>query len=436
MNPRTMNNFVARGIALAVSAGIALAVWTGVARAQNLPSAAAIDAMLRAAVERKDVPGVVALVTNRDRVLYRGAFGVADVSTGRALSMDALFRIASMTKPVTSLALMQLVEQGKLGLDDPAEKYLPELIGLKVFESFDPATGEYKLRPASKHPTVRQFLTHTSGLAYPFTSETWRDFKPKPGETYPFGGPLLFEPGERWHYSTSTDVVGRLVEVISGQKLEDYFRQHIFAPLNMSDTSYNVPLEKAARLVAAQQRAGGRMNGAVVLQSPQPGLTIAAPVGGGGLASTADDYGRFMRMLLNGGALDGARVLKSETVALMGQNHIGTLGVPALKTALPRSADFTFIADGRDKFGLGFLITADQVPGKRSPGSLSWGGINNTYFWVDPNRGIAGVILMQYLPFADPKALALHDAFERATYQLAAAELNSPIPGPSFSLAR
>jgi methyl acetate hydrolase len=427
MNPRTIRNFIAAGLALAVSAGVA--------RAQNVPGAEAIDAVLRAAVERQDVPGVVALVTTRDRVLYRGAFGVADVSTGRTLSTDALFRIASMTKPVTSLALMQLVEQGKLALDDPADKYLPELAGLKVFESFDPATGEYKLRPAARRPTVRQFLTHTSGLAYPFTSEIWRDFKPKPGESYPFGGPLLFEPGERWHYSTSTDVVGRLVEVISGQKLEEYFRQHIFAPLKMNDTSYNVPAEKATRLVAAQQRAGERMDGAVVLQSPQPGLAIAAPVGGGGLASTADDYGRFVRMLLNRGVLDGARVLKAETIALMGRNQIGTIGVPALKTALPRSADFTFIADGRDKFGLGFLITADQIPGKRSPGSLSWGGINNTYFWVDPSRGIAGVILMQYLPFADPKALALHDEFERAAYQLAAAEQKSSAPTPALSFA-
>ena len=265
---------------------------------------------------------------------------------------------------------------------------------------------------------MRHVLTHTSGLAYPFTSATWRDFKPRAGETYPFGGPLLFDPGERWHYSTSTDVVGRLVEVVSGQKLEDYFRQHIFAPLKMSDTSYNVPQEKGARLVAAQQRAGERMDGAIVLQTPQPGLTIPAPIGGGGLASTANDYGRFVRMFLNGGELDGARVLKAETVALMGQNAMGVVSVPALKTHLPRSADFSFIADGRDKWGLGFLITVDQVPGKRSPGSLSWGGINNTYFWIDQSRGIAGVILMQYLPFADAKALAVYDAFERGAYQL------------------
>jgi len=190
----------------------------------------------------------------------------------------------------------------------------------------------------------------------------------------------------------------------------------------MSDTSYNVPQEKSARLAAAQQRGGERMDGAIELQTPQPGLTIPEPIGGGGLASTANDYGRFMRMLLNSGELDGARVLKAETVTLMGQNNIGPLSVPALKTALPRSADFSFIADGRDKWGLGFLITTDQVPGKRFPGSLSWGGINNTYFWIDPNRGVAGVILMQYLPFADIKALAAYDAFERSAYQLVSAE--------------
>jgi CubicO group peptidase (beta-lactamase class C family) len=403
--------------------GVTVAALTGAADAQTAspqgqlkltsPEGAALDASLRGAVERKDVPGVVALITDRAHVLYQGAFGVADVATGRPLTADALFRIASMTKPVTSVALMQLIEQGKIGLDDPAEKYLPELANLKVIESFDAATGDYRLRPASRPPTVKHFLTHTSGLAYPFTSAIWRDFKPHAGETYPFGGPLLFDPGERWHYSTSTDVVGRLVEVVSHQKLEDYFREHIFIPLKMDDTSYNVPEAKGPRLVAQQQRAGEKMDGAIVLQNPQAGLTIASPIGGGGLASTASDYGRFMRMLLNGGALDGVRVLKAE---------IGAVSVPALKTALPRSADFTFIADGRDKWGLGFLITTDQLPGKRSPGSLSWGGINNTFFWIDPARGIAGVIMMQYLPFADAKALTTYDAFERGAYQLVNAE--------------
>src|SRR6476646_6510854 len=285
-------------ILFTISVGVAALI--GTASAQNSPGSLALDASLRGAVERKDVPGVVALVTDRDQVLYQSAFGVADVSTGRPLTADALFRIASMTKAVTSVALMQLIEQGRLGLDDPAEKYLPELANLKVIESFDPATRDYKVRPASKAPTVRHFLTHTSGLGYPFTSATIRDFKPRAGEAYPFGGPLLFDPGERWHYSTSTDVVGKLVEKVSGQKLEDYFREHIFVPLKMNDTSYNVPEAKGPRLVAQQQRAGAQMDGAVELQNPQPGLTIADPVGGGGLTSTADDYARFVRMLLNG----------------------------------------------------------------------------------------------------------------------------------------
>ncbi|HZL95321.1 MAG TPA: serine hydrolase domain-containing protein [Vicinamibacterales bacterium] len=395
---------------------MAIALFVGAVQAQT--ATVPIDSALRSAVERGDVPGIVALVTDRERVLYRGAFGVGDVASKSPLTVDSMFRIASMTKAITSLALMQLVEQGKLGIEDPVDEYLPEMAKLPVFESFDASTREYRLRPSTRPMTVRHVLTHTSGLGYPFTSATLRDFMPRAGESYP-DGPLLFEPGERWLYGTSTDIVGRLVEEISGQKLEDYFREHIFAPLKMADTSYNVPQDKAGRVVAAQQREGERMDGKIVLQSPQPALTVPRPIGGGGLVSTVDDYGRFVRMLLNGGELAGVRVLDVQTVASMGQNAIGKVSVPALKTALPRSADFTFIADGRDKWGLGFLITVDQVPGKRSPGSLSWGGINNTYFWIDPSRGIAGVIMMQYLPFADAKALAVYDAFERAVYQMA-----------------
>jgi methyl acetate hydrolase len=409
-----MKRALAKAIVLA-----AISTALPIAPATAQPATAPIDNALRGAVEHGEAPGVVALVTDRNGVLYRGAFGVADVETKRPMAVDSMFRIASMTKAITSLALMQLVEQGKLTIEDPVEKYLPEMAGLKVFESFDPATGAYKLRPASRSVTVRHALTHTSGLGYGFTSATVRDFKPKAGEKYPFGAPLLFDPGEQWVYGTSTDVVGRLVEVISGQKLEDYFRQHIFEPLKMVDTSYTVPQAKGARMVAGQRRGGDKMDGAIVLQPTQPSLAVANPSGGGGLASTVDDYGRFVRALLNGGVLDGARILKAETVALMGQNAIGDVKVPALKSAMPNSEDFTFIADGRDKWGLGFLITVDQAPGKRSPGSLSWGGISNTYFWVDPSRGIGGVIMMQYLPFADAKALAAYDAFERAVYQVA-----------------
>ncbi|MBI4886983.1 MAG: beta-lactamase family protein [Acidobacteria bacterium] len=377
---------------------------------------AGIDRVLADAVARRDIPGVVAMATDRTRVLYRGAFGTADASSGRALAADAMFRIASMTKAVTSVAAMQLVEQRRLSLDDPAAKYLPELADLKVVASFDARTGAYTVRPAARTVTVRHLFTHTSGLGYNFTSPIVRDFTPRAGEQYA-AGPLVFEPGERWLYGTSTDWVGRLVEVLSGQTLETYFREHIFAPLGMHDTSYTVPGGKGARLVKVHRRGS---DGAFALDAVQPPLEVARPIGGGGLASTADDYIRFLQMLLNGGRLGEARILSADTVRLMGSNQIGSLGVPALKTAMPeRSADFTFVADGRDKWGLGFLITAAQAPGARSAGSLSWGGINNTYFWVDPARGIAGVILMQFLPFADSKALAVYGAFERAVYAAA-----------------
>ena len=386
------------------------------ANAQQPQSSSAIDEAMRGAVARKEVAGVVVMAADRKGIIYQGAFGVADIADARPLKLDALFRIASMTKAVTSTAAMQLVEQGRFAIEDPVEKYLPEFAKLSVFESFDGGTGAYRLRPAAKAVTVRHLLTHTSGLGYAFTNPTVRDFKPRAGEEYPVG-PLVFEPGERWLYSTSTDWVGRLVEKVSGQSLEDYFRQHIFTPLGMADTFYFVPKDKEARLVTVNRRIA---DGSIVKESVQPPTSGFTPIGGGGLSSTAYDYLRFTRALLNGGELDGARILSAGTVALMGQNHIGAVGVPAQKTALPdRSDDFSFIADGRDKWGLGFLITADAVPGKRSAGSLSWGGINNTYYWLDPTRGITGVILMQFLPFADRKALSLYDAFERGVYQIA-----------------
>lgn len=393
---------------------------SGTEQDHNLNGSDAVDVVLRTAIEQSDVPGAVALITDRDGVLYQGAFGVADVASHKPLSLGSMFRIASMSKPITSLAVMQLAEQGKLRLEDAAEQHLPVLGKLKVIESFDVATGGYVLRHPKGPPTVKQLLTHTSGLGYPFTSSIIRDIKLRPGDEQPFGGPLLFDPGERWHYGTSTDVAGALVEAVSGQTLVDFFREHIFTPLKMSDTSYNVPQNKESRLVAAQRRGGDKMDGVIEVQHLQPGLTIESPIGGGGLVSTANDYGRFLRAFLNGGELDGARVAMPETIAAMSRNAAGDIRVPALKTALPRSADFSFINDGRDQWSLGFLITADQVPGKRSPGSLSWGGINNTYFWIDPERGIAGTILMQYLPFADTKALAVYDAFERAAYELIA----------------
>jgi methyl acetate hydrolase len=406
-----------------VTAGLLLTAATHATQSSQVDRRAAtravsLDEALTAAVTRKDVPGIVAMAANRDGLVYQGAFGMADVARARPMTLDAILRIASMTKAITSVAAMQLIEQDRIGLDDPVEKYLPDLAHLSVFESFDSRTGAYTVRPVTKALTVRRLLTHTSGLGYNFTSPIVRDFKPRGGERYA-AGPLLFEPGERWLYGTSTDWVGRLVEAVSGKTLDEYFRERILGPLGMSDTFFNVPENRYSRLVTVHHR---QSDGTLVEQANQPTPAVTEFNGGGGLSSTASDYIRFLRMLLNHGRLGGARILSADTVALMGRNQIGELGVGALKTAMPeRSNDFTFIDDGRDKWGLGFLITTAHVTGKRSAGSLSWGGINNTYFWIDPTRGVAGVIMMQFLPFADAKALAVYDTFERGVYHLAGA---------------
>jgi CubicO group peptidase (beta-lactamase class C family) len=334
------------------------------------------------------------------------------------MTPDAIFRIASMTKAVTSVAAMQLYEQRRFALDDPAEKFFPEFANPMVFESFDAASGTYKLRPAATKINIRQLLTHTSGLGYGFTSSTLRDFKPREGERYAVG-PLLFEPGTDWTYGSGVDWVGRLVEKLSGKNLEEYFREHIFEPLRMRDTFYNVPEPQQSRRVTNHRRPGGRADAAAVEMPNQPQRPATSFNGGGGLSSTALDYIRFQRMILNRGTLDGARILSPATVALMSQNQIGNVGVRALKSAQPElSMDFTFVDDTRDKWGLGFQITTRHVAGKRSSGSLSWGGINNTYFWIDPSSGVAGVIMLQLLPFADTKSLAVYDAFERGVYRL------------------
>jgi methyl acetate hydrolase len=419
-----------RRVALIVVA-TGLLLTTGI-RAKQSPRnnrlaarSAALDEQLSAAVARGDVPGLVVIAAARDRVLYQGVFGEAEVGRKRPMTADAIFRIASMTKPVTSVAAMQLYEQSRFALDDPAEKYLPELANLMVIESFDPATGTYKVRPAAKKVTIRHLFTHTSGLGYGFTSAIIRDFKPREGEAYA-AGPLLFEPGTQWMYGSSVDWLGRLVERLSGQNLEEYFRAHIFAPLRMPDTFYNVPEPKQQRRVTVHRRQDGRADAPLTEQPNQPPPPASTFNGGGGLLSTAGDYIRFERMILNGGTLDGAQILSADTVRLMGQNHIGEVGVRAVNTALPNlSMDFTFIDDRKDKWGLGFLITTRDVVGKRSAGSLSWGGIDNTYFWIDPARGIVGVVMMQLLPFADTKALAIYDTFERGVYRLTDESLKS-----------
>ena len=390
-----------------------------------------IDDLLRAAVAQNKVPAVAAMVSVGDKITYEGAAGKRDTLKGTPLTTDSIFHIASMTKPVTSVAVMQLVESGRVKLDAPAANYLPELAQVQVLESFDPATKKAKLRPPKTPPTIRQLLTHTSGFAYEFIDPELHSYVEAQGVPSLFQGddsflraPLMFDPGTRWEYGINSDWLGRLVEKISGQTLEDYFRQHIFQPLGMNDTFFNVPAEKQARVVSVHQR---QDDGSLVQSPPQPFTPVRFFSGGGGLYSTASDYLKFERMLLNGGKLGGKRILRRATVALMFHNQIGGLQLVQLHSQMPQFAkDPMRIPGSLDKFGLGFAINTQPVAGGRSAGSLAWAGIFNTFFWIDPPRKTCAVILMQLLPFSDDAAISLVEQFERAVYANSAAASAPP----------
>jgi methyl acetate hydrolase len=379
-------------------------------------AAAAIAGVLASAVERGDTPGVVGLVVDRDRVLFEDAAGRLDVGRDIALKPNAIFKIASMTKPVTSVAIMMLLEQGRLTLDDPVSKYLPGFERLQVITKFNAADGTYETRPAKRAMTLRHLLTHTSGIGYGFSSPVVARLQQ--GNTKAeWELPLLNDPGERWTYSASTRVLGLIVEKITGESLEAYLQEHLFVPLGMVDTSFAVASAKQSRVITIYSHVDGKFQ-------PLTGVTIpsmpAPPYrGDGGLYSTARDYGQFIRMLLNHGHLGETRILSAKSVALMSRNQIGAIFVSQQPAADPTMTRPFPLGAGRDKFGFGFQVTtASDDPGKqRSPGSLSWAGIYNTEFWIDPKRGLGGVLLMQYLPFYDEAALRTLREFEAAVYE-------------------
>lgn len=378
---------------------------------------AALQQVLSQAVDRNDTPGVVGLVVDRRGVLFEGAAGKLDVARNVPLPVDAIFNIASMTKPVTSVAIMMLFEQGKLSLEDPVSKYLPGFDNPQVMTKFNEADGTYETRPAKRPITLCNLLTHTSGIAYGFTSPALARLM-KDSEKSEWEFPLQHDPGEKWTYGAGTRVLGLVVEKITGQTLEAFDQEHIFRPLGMIDTSYAVPADKLPRLIKTYTHADG------TFKEQQPGRPIpTTPTppfrGDGGLYSTASDYGKFMRMLLNGGRLGSVRILSAKSVRLMGENQIGpvfvsqqTIGLPALSKPFPLGA-------GHDKFGLGFQLTSagPDTATYRRAGSMSWAGLFNTEFWIDPHTGIAGVLLMQYLPFYDDSAIRTLREFEAAVYK-------------------
>ena len=385
-----------------------------------------IDAALRCAVEVGEVPGVVAMAGTADDTLYEGAFGVRDPARGPAMTLDTVFRIHSMTKAITSVAAMQLVEEGRLALEAPVpdigEKALNDP---QVLEGFD-AAGAPILRPARRPITLRHLLTHTAGFTYEvWNADTLRYVEAtgaprfNSGRRAALNRPLAFDPGERWEYGINIDWAGRIVEELSGWNLDEYIRERICVPLGMDDTSYVPSVPQQARLAGAHQR---MPDGTLVVQELPPPAMPEFFGGGGGLYSTGRDYLRFLRMLLNGGSLDGARVLRPDTVALMNRNHIGDLAAGTLTSYAPEmSNDVDFFPGAALRWGLGYMINLERGPNGRSAGTLSWAGLRNSYYWLDPTAGVAGVILTQILPFADPAVLRLLGEFERGVYALAEA---------------
>jgi methyl acetate hydrolase len=385
-----------------------------------MQSKAEIDQVLRQKSDAKEIPGVVAMAATGKEVIYQGAFGKRDLSKDDAMTLDSVFWIASMTKAVTAAGAMQLVEQGKLSLEAPIGELLPDLAAPQVLEGFD-VNGEPKLRPA-KHPiTLRHLMTHTAGFAYNMWNGDMVQYLEKTGlpavtscKNDALKTPLMTDPGTRWEYGINLDFVGKAVEAVSGKKLDAYLRDHLFTPLGMTDTGFRIGDAQRQRLVGMHQR---NEDGSL---APIPFEIEQDPefhMGGGGLYGTAADYIKFTQMILNKGQGNGNQVLKSETVALMGQNHIGELSMGRMTSAVAFATNDVDLYPGMaKKWGLSFLINTAQTPEGRSPGSLAWGGLANTYFWIDPARDIAGVILMQLLPFVDKHCLETFAGFESGVY--------------------
>jgi CubicO group peptidase (beta-lactamase class C family) len=381
---------------------------------------AAIDQVLRQKTDAREIPGVVAMAANGKEVIYQGAFGKRDLSKDDAMTPDSVFWIASMTKAVTTAAAMQLVEQGKLSLEAPIGKVLPDIAAPQVLEGFD-AAGEPKLRPARKEITLRHLMTHTAGFCYDMWNGDMGKYMEKTGtpgiitcQNAALKTPIMSDPGTRWEYGTNIDFVGKAVEVASGKRLDAYLRDQMLTPLGMNDTGFKIGESQRKRLVAMHAR------GPDGTLAPVPFELEQEPefhMGGGGLYGTAGDYIRFTQMILNKGRGNGNQVLKPETVAMMSQNHIGELAMTKMiSVALPYSNDVDLYPDIVKKWGLSFMINSAKTPEGRSAGSLAWAGLANTYFWIDPSRDVAGVILMQVLPFADGKCLEAFAGFERGIY--------------------
>ena len=380
------------------------------------------DAILSEAVAEGAVPGVVAGVTSAEDDLYLAGFGERVLGGADEMTPDTVGWIASMTKAVTGAAAMQLVEQGRLDLDSPAASVIPYLGEVGVLEGFDD-DGKPRTRPPRRAITLRHLLTHTTGFSYEIWSDAIVRFQEATGtpgiitcENAALTTPLLFDPGDRWDYGINMDWAGKMVEAVSGQSLGEYLRENLLGPLGMNDTAFRITDEMRARLAKIHQRGeDGALEPQMELEIPQD---PEFEMGGGGLYGTVGDYLRFIRMILNRGRANGEQVLKPETVDMMSRNQMGDIRVCELKTAIPPlSRDAEFFPGLPKSWGLSFMINDEEAPTGRSAGSLGWAGLANSFFWIDPTKGIGGAYLTQVLPFIDEKSFPLYTAFEGAAYE-------------------
>jgi CubicO group peptidase (beta-lactamase class C family) len=386
-----------------------------------------IRAVMNRHVAEKSIPGASGLIARHGKIAYQEAFGMADVEAGRPMRMDTIHRIYSMSKPITSVAVMMLYEEGKFQLSDPVGKYLPEFARMRVgVEEKDPQTGQMTLKtvPAKNPITIRDLLRHTAGLTYGVFGDTLVDREYRKvkilGEsnlaefvTHLSAIPLQYEPGTRWHYSVSVDVLGRLVEVLSGKPFDQFLQESIFTPLEMNDTGFTVPAGKKDRFAKLYTLTKeGKLQPSQICSTRQEcfdNFPNAAPSldrlmgmqsGGGGLVSTAYDYLHFCQMMLNQGQYDGKRLLSRKTVQLMSNDNLGT--IPGMGPGTG--------------FGLGFAVS--KAPGEAgmmgSPGEYNWGGAAGTRFWIDPQEELIGIFMIQILPHT---GLEYGSEFRVLTYQ-------------------
>jgi methyl acetate hydrolase len=417
-NQQSRREILKTAAALTAAASVGTTVRRAVAqgRAGATKLHARIDAALRRAVEAKEVPGVVAVAATDKGLLYEGAFGTRDLAKGSDMTPDTIFRLPSMTKAVTSVAAMQIVEHGKLQLEQPISDFFPQLAPPQALEGFDDR-GAPRLRPLKQPITLRHLLTHDTAR---FGYEIWDP----PARVLACGwaGPpaadrirsLGRSGDDRWEYGINLDWVGRMVEAVSRQPLDAYFREHIFAPLGMTDTGFALFPARRSRLVSAhQRRPDGSLEPIPVADPPSREFWS----GGGGLYSTVRDYLAFLQMLLHQGRFDGARSLRPETVALMGPNQFGNITAGILKTAIPeRSTDLDFFPGIPGNSGLGCTISMQPSPSGRRGKTVPWAGIYDAYYWIDQKRRVLGLILTQMLASADHPAMRLYREFERGVY--------------------